>query len=453
MYIAGPIFDPRRKTAKKKWFLRYFAAEQNPDGTPRLNPAGRVVKIKRRPYYKTKEEAQADKARLEQQHGTAGEGAGGLLTRAEVDDYEQAKQEAPEATMLALARFWRLHHPQEATATIAQLVPRFLAWVSARLGQERHYQDLDSRLGLFGQRFGERLPATFTRAEFLEYLLSLGKAGRTVLNQKRAVINFFNWLVQERVIGANPLAGIKKRQLPKSVAKEIAFLSLVEANRYLRTLERYDPELIAHEIIQLFSGVRADDEMADFDGKWVLPATREVVIPAEVAKMERREVIQGLEVNFWAWWQSYGREGVLRPKNYLQRWHRVRVLAAIEERAAADEAARLPIKTLLQRAGAKAALQAWPWNARRRTFCTYHVAKHQSADKTALILRHRGEAATLHNSYRGTGVTKEQGEAFFALLPVKQGRTISPARPARGIVRLQRERPRVPRAALEEAAS
>ncbi|MDR1283114.1 MAG: hypothetical protein LBK99_20180 [Opitutaceae bacterium] len=164
---------------------------------------------------------------------------------------------------------------------------------------------------------------------------------------------------------------LKRRQLPKIVHREIEFLSIPEVTRYLRAAERYDPELVAHEVIQLFAGVRADDEMADFDGKWVLPQTREVVIPAEVGKMGRREVIDGLEDCFWSWWEKYGRKGILRPTNYMARWQRIRVRAQITDRAKADTLAVLPIKTLLSHELAAAKLAAWPWNARRRTFCTY----------------------------------------------------------------------------------
>ena len=49
-----------------------------------------------------------------------------------------------------------------------------------------------------------------------------------------------------------------------------------------------------------------------------------------------------------------------------------------------------------------------------RTRC---LLKYQSADKTALILRQRGGTYTLHNSYRGVGVTQAGGMAYFGILP------------------------------------
>ena len=115
------------------------------------------------------------------------------------------------------------------------------------------------------------------------------------------------------------------------------------------------------------------------------------------------------------------------------------MLARISDQAHADTLATLPIKTLLEQETSAKRLAAWPWNARRRTFCTYHVAKHQSADKTALILRHRGDSYTLHNSYRGLGVTQEQGSEFFSIMPAKVAAPIRPAMPARGVIRKQAE--------------
>jgi D-alanyl-D-alanine dipeptidase len=161
-------------------------------------------------------------------------------------------------------------------------------------------------------------------------------------------------------------------------------------------------------------------------------------------------VIDGIEDAFWSWWTVYGpKEGLLRPRNYLQRWHRIRVLAGLmaDSFRKADAVAPLPIKVLLANKDlAAAALQNWPWNARRRTFCTYHVAMHQSADKTALILRHRGKASVLHESYRGTGVSQELGAAFFDLKPNPRKRAILPARPAKGVIRLQLEKKKLKRA-------
>lgn len=107
--------------------------------------------------------------------------------------------------------------------------------------------------------------------------------------------------------------------------------------------------MVAHEVFQLIAGVRVDDEMADFAAEFVHPKTKEVVIPAAIAKTEAREIIDGLEENFWAWWQEYAPEkGLLRPKNHGPQWDRIRVLAATDNQEEADLLARLPIRQLLR---------------------------------------------------------------------------------------------------------
>lgn len=418
--IGGPFLNRARRNAPLKWYLSYFVPKLDEEGQPVLRENGRPVMERKRPYYASKEIAQADKPRLLAQHGAAGSGAAAFHSRADIDDLTAARALVPDVPFLELARFWRRHHPVEATPKLAALLQPFLAETEARLGKDHHLRDLKARVGAFVRAFADRLPDTLQRQEVLDYFFSLQKAGlegRTIWNHSRGVSNFLSWLVEKKHASSNPIAGLKRRHLPKFTAKEIRFLSLEEVECYLRTLERYDPELVAHEVIQLFSGVRADGEMADFRGEWVLPETREIVIPAEIAKTERREVIGELEDNFWLWWAEYGRPGLLRPRSYAKRWERIRYLTTVTDPARRDELARLRLEDIQHLPDRKARLAGWPYNARRRTFCTYHVAKHQSAAKTALILRHRGSAYSLHNSYRGTGVTREQGQAYFDLAP------------------------------------
>lgn len=438
--VHGPYRDPAKRGQPKEWYLRYSAPVRNADGTPVLDAAGNPTFKRCRPFYESKAKAAADIPRLLAQFAETGHGAF-VHSRAAAEEYEQAKQIAPEISLIDAAKFWRLHHPLKDTKVIGELVPPFLADVERRVGRTRHWSDLKSRLnGRFSARFAKQIPETVTRQDVMDYLKEFKGAGRTVLNEKRAICNLFGYLVQEGLVTQNVAGGIKKRQLPKIDAKEIQFLSLDQVTRYLRATERYDPELVAHEIVQLISGVRSDDEMANFDGSWVNAETREVVIPADVAKTDKREVINELEENFWQWWTAYGRRGILRSKNYEPRWNRIRVLAATPDSETADRLARLPIKVLLKDASSKQALSAWPWNGRRRTFCTFHVAKYQNANKTALIMRHRGDTYTLHASYRGLGVTQEMGKRYFEILPQPVKTPIRPEYYLRGIIKKQAQK-------------
>ncbi len=447
MNVKGPFKDTTKVAtgAAKPWYLSYFAPKLNADGTIGLDAEKRPILRRHRSYYHTKAEAEADKPRLETQHAATGTGEY-LFDRSAAEDYEQAKKILGAGiSMVDVAKFWRKHHPLEDKKKVAALVVDFLRSIEISHEKKRHWSDLKSRLGMFvAAGFGERYPDTITRDEVMGYVLNRenqdgSKAGaRTQRNHKTALCTFFNWVLDKKLIEKNPAAGIRKRMLAKEVPKEIEYLNLEYVRRYLRSAERYAPDLVAHEVIQLVSGVRSDDEMENFQAEFVKPRTKNIVIPAAIAKTEKREVIDNVEECFWAWWSEYGREkGLLRPRNYGPKWERLRVLASVNDQAEADKLARLPIKTLLALPASKAALVDWPWNARRRSFCTYHIAMHQSADKTALILRHRGAASTLHNSYRGLGATQEDGREYFSVLPEKVSQPILPEVEAKGIVKIQ----------------
>lgn len=419
MKISGPFKDPAKKGQPKPWYLSYFAPNINSGGTLVLGENGAPALKRHRPYYETKAAAEADKSRIADQHAATGSG-NFLFDRKAAEDYDAAQKiVGTSVTMAELARFWRLHHPDQEKKKLKDLLPLFLKDVEERLGQERHWKDLKSRGGAFVGKYCERYPDTITRNEILEYVRTPPDTEpRTKRNHKTVICEFFNWLLDQRHVLVNPAAGIKKRMLPKETKKEIRFLTLDQVTRYLRTAERYDPELVAHEVVQLIAGVRADDEMADFQAEFVLTATRQIVIPAAIAKTGVREVIDGVEENFWDWWSKYGpKSGLLRPKNFFRRWDRLRVLASATDDQHVEALAKLPIKQLLRRPESKAAIKTWPRNARRRTFCTYHVAMHQSAEKTVLIMRHRGSSYTLHNSYRGLGITQDKGKAYFEIRP------------------------------------
>lgn len=465
MKITGPFLDRAKRLRGQPscWFLRYSTPKTRDDGTVILDAVGKPLLKRHRPYYPSKAKAEADKPRIEEQHGTSGAGSF-LFDRNAAGDYEAARKVTGGVPLVEVARFWRLHHPEKPGENCRALYLRYITEAEERFGtrardgerkkRTRHIDDLRSRVGAFVKtKFGDRFPETVTQKELLDYVTGLKDCeARTIRNHKNALSAFFGWVRDQQLITANPAAGIRKRMLPKEQKKEIEFLSLAQVTAYLRAAERYAPEMVAHEVVQLIAGVRADDEMGDFRAEFVLPQTKEVVVPASIAKTGKREVISGLEVSFWAWWSAYGpKKGLLRPRNYEPRWARLRVLASIHNQAEADRLARLPIKSLLKLPVAKAALKSWPWNGRRRTFCTFHIAMHESAAKTALILRHRGSAETLHNSYRGMGVTKEQGGAYFEIMPSPIPKPILPRIEPKGIIRIQRDRRLISRKAKKPA--
>ena len=63
----------------------------------------------------------------------------------------------------------------------------------------------------------------------------------------------------------------------------------------------------------------------------------------------------------------------------------------------------------------KAGIIDWPQDALRRSFASYHLAMHGSADKTATQLGHRS-TDMLFEHYREL-VTKDEAERFWNIFP------------------------------------
>jgi hypothetical protein len=57
-----------------------------------------------------------------------------------------------------------------------------------------------------------------------------------------------------------------------------------------------------------------------------------------------------------------------------------------------------------------------PHNALRHSFCSYHVALHGDAGKTATLLTHRGNVSILYEHYKGN-CKMADGVAYFGILP------------------------------------
>jgi len=150
MTISGPFRDP----ARKAWYLLIGLPKRSPDGSPVLR-GGKSVIQRWRPYYPTRAKALADIDRIKDQHDTAGSDQGGVLTRQQAVEFNQAKNVAPEVSLIELARFWRLHHPETTQRRLGEWQADFYKDVEGRLGHTRHWDDLRSRIAILCRTFGE----------------------------------------------------------------------------------------------------------------------------------------------------------------------------------------------------------------------------------------------------------------------------------------------------------
>jgi len=155
---------------------------------------------------------------------------------------------------------------------------------------------------------------------------------------------------------------------------------------------------------------RLDYEEIDF-------AQRGILTPAEKTKKKRRQWIEDLPDNLWAWLKQTPPE-IFKLDERQIRNLRTQAFKRAGLLVEADDIAR--INGRRARRGEpllKAKPKCPPKNCLRHSFATYHVALHRNPGRTALILSHRNQNV-LYQHYLGIA-TKEQGERFFKIRPAK----------------------------------
>ncbi len=180
-------------------------------------------------------------------------------------------------------------------------------------------------------------------------------------------------------------------------------------DEYLRDMqanEKIDPEVCGLMALGLFAGMRtsaiarvAYDEITMRQG---------ILTPAEKTKKNRRNYIENLPDNLWAWLErtpktAFGwceRKWKKRKETALRR---AGLLINGAQLKVPDENGKFPKKKIP------------PKNAFRHSFASYHVTWKRDFQDTALIMSHQG-TDILFKHYRGIA-TKENAERYFNIYP------------------------------------
>lgn len=245
-------------------------------------------------------------------------------------------------------------------------------------------------------RLTSRFPAVFenwTPEVAREWAIELGSkpssyAPVTIKNHIKGSSAFCEWAIDRRYLAINPF---EKTPIPDVIMPEPEFLSIADIEKLFDTAKNNFPHAIAYMAIGAFAGVRSsatarlESDAIDFEKKGIL-------IRAQNAKNKRRVFIDGHEPNLWLW-LDWAKKNAPHGFDLTKRqWDKVR-------------------EHLYKKAKVK-----MPHNAFRHSFCSYHVALHGDAGKTATLLTHRGNVAILYEHYKGNA-TKAEGEKYFSIVP------------------------------------
>jgi hypothetical protein len=306
------------------------------------------------------------------------------LDEAELRDWRAFRAEVGQgADLREIARHW-LAHGKEDAPTVTVAVTDFLAAKKSEGISAAAYSHYKKWLGRFSAAFGARQVSSITRDEISPWLAALGLGDVTTHGHFVRVRSLFTWLVNIGKLARNPCNGLKA---PKITPEDVEVLTVTDGGKLFAKATADTRELFGRLALESFAGLRFASAQviagADIDF-----AARGIVLPAAKIKTRRRQFIDGLPENLWAWLEwSKPAAWTMTPRQYL------------EAKSLAFVRADIP----------------HPRNCLRHSFASYHVAAHKDASRTSVILCH-SSPAMLWRHYKGRA-TEADGLAWFGIVP------------------------------------
>ena len=261
--------------------------------------------------------------------------------------------------------------------SLNEAINRYLQAIQQRALRPASLKQIHLHLAQLSARFSEQLCHQVLPSHLEEWFHSLNWKRSTIDGVLAKIGPFFSWCIRENYCEDNPCKAVNR---PRSDDSPPSIFSPAEAQKLLLTAFETDPGMIPYLAIGLFAGVRPLEiqrlQQQDINDQYI-------EIAAAKAKTRKRRLVS-LSNNLKAWLRL---GGDLPPINKPKRLSRI-----------------------LQKAGLE-----WKPDIMRHSYASYHLALHQSADKTALEMGHR-DTNMLFRHYREL-VTKEEAQAYWRIEP------------------------------------
>lgn len=355
----------------------------------------RVVNGKRvRTFFATLEEAIAWKRKAEFEMKNNGAHAKEIFGGDEQREYVAAKKIcAGEISVVDACLFWRENKYLRATkqASVDEVIEKVLEIDERKNTTPEYSATLRTAYKKFSARFGSRKIATIREKEIIEWLLSLNYSALTLRTLAVKVSMLFRVAKTLNYITVVP--EIPRALLPKVQPKPVLVYTAKETETILRFVYTHHPEYLAYFALRFFCGLR-HTETAKMRWEWIDEKRRRIVVPAEICKTRDNWVLQypTLPETVFLW------------------------LAVVPQKEKTGKVRSPFLSALILRELNEALPFPWKRNATRHTFCTMHISLYESAEKTGLLLRHKG-ASMMYRHYLASLVPKEEAEAYFNLRP------------------------------------
>ncbi|MCF7854410.1 MAG: tyrosine-type recombinase/integrase [Candidatus Pacebacteria bacterium] len=285
--------------------------------------------------------------------------------------------------------------------TVASLIDRYLRESEGEGLRPASLKELRVRLNKFAGTFGKQRIDEVERGAVQEWLSSLTNGGgkplahNTRKHYRYVIGGLFNHAIEHDLCSENPIAPktrSRRRTQRRTESPTAEIFTPAQAKALLNAARDNVPEMIAPIAIGLFAGVRTA-EIRRLNWSHIDLGRRVIKITGDIAK---KRSVRNVSIS-----------------DNLLKWL---ALAPDHTGAVAPETAgiwRLRKDKVLETAKG---VQAWPYNAMRHSFGSYHLEQHGDPKKTALEMGHRDTGDLLFEHYRQL-TTKEDAAKYWQIEP------------------------------------
>jgi integrase len=295
------------------------------------------------------------------------------------------------ATLTDALQFFLKHaKPVGGTKTLAEAIKELLNSKRKAGKRESYVSILGWVLNAFERDFQGRNVNEITRQDVESWLDRIDNL-TTRRNRIRDLFLLFEFGRRRGYCGSNPLENIER---PVITSKRPEIFTVSEAESLLVTAELHaELKLVPVIAMGLFAGLRMS-EIKQLDWRNTDFEHRVIDVDESIAKMRQQ---RNVDMADWlvAWLTPYARrEGAIIPAGFRNKMERLRELAGITK---------------------------WPDNGLRHSFGSYHVARFQNPNMTALQMGH-ATTDMLFKHYRNYRIKKKDAEAYWNLVPAGHGK-------------------------------
>ncbi|MEI8138962.1 MAG: site-specific integrase [bacterium] len=305
------------------------------------------------------------------------------------------------ATPETAARYYRKHKAPVVRRTVGQVIDEHLADSRDRNVRPTTLRDLEHRMGLFREVYGDRLITEITRDDVEKWIRSRADKWKKKHHAEMSNITkknyqvlgggLFNFAIGKEYVTENPFTR-RTRARHHEDEKMPECLTWQDVTALLNTAAKIEPNMVAPLAIGCFAGLRTA-ELRGMDWKDINLAAKRITVMPHYAKKRRARHVT-ISDNLAAWLLPHREQaGFVAPQG--DKW-----------RFRFDHVRRL-------------AKTRWPSNGMRHAFASHHLAMYGDPARTAFELGHHRDTSMLFDHYRAL-VTKEDAEAYWAIMPTEE---------------------------------